>query len=78
MSKCEFAAQNKCGALKDGKDHMILLTWETQKKNGANELLSKTEIASQMSQTSGDQGGSEGDGTNWEFGIDIYTLLYLT
>ena len=43
----------------------------------ANELLSKTEIASQMSQTSGDQGGSEGDGTNWEFGIDIYTLLYI-
>ena len=48
MTKCEFAAQSKCGGLEDGKAHMMLLTWETQKKNGTNERLYKTEIESQM------------------------------
>ena len=37
------------------------------------ELIGKAEIKSQMSRTN--LWGKDGGGTNWEIGIDIYTLL---
>ena len=49
------------------------------KKNDTNELIYKTETDSQTYRTNlwlpgGKRGG---EGTDWEFGIDMYTLLYL-
>ena len=47
-----------------------------KKKNDANELIHKTETDSHRKQAYGYQRGKRGE-INWEFGIDVYTLLYL-
>ena len=46
-------------------------------KNDTNELIYKTETESQRKQTSGYQRGKGWGGINWEFRINIYTLLYI-
>ena len=49
-----------------------------KKKKGTNELIYKTEIESQMQKTNLWLPGGKGMGrTNWEIGIDVYTLLYI-
>ena len=56
----------------------ITYMWNLKKKNGANELIYKTEIESQMQKTNvWLPGAGGGKGINWEIGIDIYTLLYI-
>ena len=44
------------------------------KKNGINELIYKTETENELMVTRGEVGWGRLD---WEFGIDMYTLLYL-
>ena len=43
------------------------------KKNGTKELIYKTDTENKLTVTNGVRWG----GTNWEIGIDIYTLLYV-
>ena len=51
--------------------------WNLKKKD-ANELIYKanrlTDLENELMVTRGKRGGG---GINWEFGIDMYTLLYL-
>ena len=47
------------------------------KKNDTNKLIWKTETDSQTQEQIYDyQGGKVGGGINWEFGINIWTLLH--
>ena len=47
-------------------------------KNDTSELIYKTEIDSQTEKTNlWLPKGKKGEGINWEFGIDRYTLLYI-
>ena len=59
------------------KYHDTAYMWNL-KKNDTNEIIYKTEIDSQKQKTNlWLPKGKGGGGVNWEFGIDIYTLLYL-
>ena len=57
----------------------ITYMWNLKiKKNGTNELICKSETDSQMQKTSFRLPKGKGTGgMNWEFGPDIYTLLYI-
>ena len=59
------------------KYHMMQVICGIQ-DNGANELIYRTEIESQMEKTYiWLPRGKEDGGINWEIGIYIYTLLYI-
>ena len=62
------------------KYRMISLICWSLKKTDTNDLIYKTETDSQTQRMNlwlpGGKGG-EGRGIDWEFGIDMYTQLYL-
>ena len=70
----EIVIQSEVSEKEKNKYCIILLTCGIQ-KNGTYELICKAKIESQMQRTYGYQGGKGVGGTNWEIGIDIYTLL---
>ena len=47
------------------------------KKRGIDELIYKTELESQMQKTNLWLPWNKWGGTNWETGVDMYTLLYI-
>ena len=61
------------------KYHMILLICRVYKKKKIQTNLSTKQKQTHRlrEQTYGYQGLGLGGGTDWEFGIDMYTLLYL-
>ena len=59
------------------KDILYDTTYMWNLKYDTNELIYKTETDSQRTDLWLLRGRGSGGGMDWEFGIDIYTLLYL-
>ena len=58
------------------KTNIIYCLYVESKKKSTNELIYETEIELQMQRTNLQLPGGKGQGgTNWEIGIDVYTLL---
>ena len=51
--------------------------WNLKSKNDTNELIYKTETDSQTYKTNLWLPKGKGEGVNYEFGINRYTLLYI-
>ena len=59
------------------KDKYLMISHRKGKKKDKKERIYKTETDSQTQRTNFWLPAGRGGGVDWEFGIDMYTLLYL-